>query len=314
VSLVQVSGSTYTVGVTTTLSDGTVCSTNPDGSDNFIFVNESGTWKLAGNGYLSSLTRNPFRAVSYSVTLPGGSASTVTGLALNVGDDWNQGLQSAVITGPGLPTNGVVISKTAGDTIDLVPVATTTPAYTPYVLPLPASYAFIPNTDVYPLTDASINQIPLNAVYTFTIYNVSGTLVETRTKTLPMRPLLSTELAALVTAWPTPLPNVTSHTLASSQVNGTLGFTYTPPPASTFPAVELKGSLQFWDNNGDTAGFPFWNNGSTNVPIPQILPMNVTSAGITSAVSSFTPLAARLDFSAADVFRREVHVQWIFGP
>jgi hypothetical protein len=118
-----------------------------------------------------------------------------------------------------------------------------------------------------------------------------------------------------VAAWPAPLPSLTSHALAFADVNGTLGFSYTPPPSSTFSAIELKGSLQFWDNNGNTAGFPYWNSGSTNVPIPQILSMSVLSASITSVgFSGFTPYAARLDFSAADVFRRQVHVQWIFGP
>ncbi len=280
----------YTVGVTTVLSDGSTYTTTPDGDDSFIFVSEGGTWKLTGNGYKSCFTRHPVRAVAYRFILSG-STQTVTGLALDAGDDGNNDLQWALVTGPGLPSGGVTIQKPVGPcVIDLVPFNPHTPYH------ITGTTGWWPWIDVYPLDDATIAQIPDNAEYTFKFYDSSSNFVERRTMTLPKRPFLSTELA-----WAFPTLSLPSHSLAVIPASGTLTFGYTLPPVTSFGAVSLQAALQLWDGSGDYA------EGDASPP------MNAQSSTVPRPPTGWTPSAATLDFTAADVFRREMHVQWIFG-
>ncbi len=280
----------YTVGATTVLSDGTTYTTTPDGDDSFIFVSEGGTWKLTGNGYKSCFTRHPVRAVAYQFILSG-STQTVTGLALDAGDDGNNDLQWALVTGPGLPSGGVTIQKPVGSgVIDLVPFNPQTPYH------ITGTTGWWPWIDVYPLDDTTIAQIPDNAEYTFKFYDSSSNFVERRTMTLPKRPFLSTELAG---AFPT--INLPSHSLSSLPASGAFTFGYTLPPVTAFGAVGLQAALQLWDGSGDYA------EGDASPP------MNAQSSTVTRPSTGWTPSAADLELTATDVFRREMHVQWIFG-
>ncbi len=292
-SLIGESGGKYTVGITTTFSDGTVYSTNPDGNDSFFFAFDGNAWKLAGNGYKSSFVRNPFCAASYRFILSDGTSQTATGLALSAGDVGGYDLQTALVKGPGLPADGVTIAKPAGaGTIDLVPYYPQTPYRITGVT------GFWPFTDVYALDDAALAAIPDGAAYTYTFYDSKGATVETRIMTLPRRPLKSTELAD---ACPT-LGGQTSHGLSSVQLSSALAFTYAPASWSGFSAAAVRGSLQIWDASGDSGCLAI------------ALPMNQTSSSLTiTQPSGWTPTAALLDLTVADVFNRQMHAQWIFA-
>ncbi len=63
------------------------------------FVNEGGSWKIKGNGHIARTWVFP-RAVRN--TNSNGEVTITTGIGVEVHDNGNQGINSAVVTGPGM--------------------------------------------------------------------------------------------------------------------------------------------------------------------------------------------------------------------
>ncbi|MBU1424442.1 MAG: hypothetical protein KKH12_10305 [Gammaproteobacteria bacterium] len=104
-----------------------------------------------------------------------------TGLKLSVYDDAMIGVETAVVTGPGLPAGGVTLNNGASTIVTNNLVCGTG----------------CPLRDVWLMLDGDIGAIQPNSVYVFALYNGVGTLMATYSETLPMPPVLNTQLASL---------------------------------------------------------------------------------------------------------------------
>ncbi|MDA8171369.1 MAG: hypothetical protein M0Z48_05995 [Nitrospiraceae bacterium] len=251
----------YEISYTTHMSDGSYFQMDPQQDDiSFWVTKENGSWKFTGNGYYSTVWALVHTEREVAVN---NSVSTNSGIYLEVDDPGNFGIQNAVVTGPGLPAGGVQL------TLNYHPMVT--------------------------MNDATISQIPDNAVYTFAVYNGTG-LVETRTITVPKRPFMSSELNGI---FPT-LGGVTSHLLPAANIGGTFTFSYTP--ATAYSTAGLRSKFEFYDNNGDGADFG------------QNLMLNKTSASYTTtSPTTWTPTGAELSLVSSDAFGREMWYTWYFG-
>src|SRR6185369_1548998 len=151
--------------------------------DGFVIMKENGEWKFAGNGYKSDIE---LRNASLNFINPGGS-SQLTGLAVSIRDPGNVGINSATISSPAV-------------TIDMIKSVVSFGSNNLVLTTNPCGAAGAPGTSgpsqLYCLSDAVINSIPANTSYTVSIKDVNGALIETRTVTLPARPLTSTELTS----------------------------------------------------------------------------------------------------------------------
>jgi hypothetical protein len=246
----------YTVAGKGTFSDGSFGF--PD--DGFIMMKENGEWKFAGNGFKSDVE---LRNASLQFLNPAG-ASQLTGLAVSISDPGNIGISSATITSPAV-------------TIDLiksaVPSGPNNLVFTTSPCGAAAAQGGPGGINLYCLSDAVINSIAANTTYTVSIKDVNGAVIETRTVTLPARPLSSTELTAghfPTISIPAAYPATTDgHFLADARIGAATGLALTlgKPTAftaswleanfhhSTFPGIinELKSALLLSDTS---ATFP----------------------------------------------------------
>jgi hypothetical protein len=79
-----------------------------DAPSRFEMVRSNGTWLMQGNQRLAEVSVET-RAFLYPGETP---ARIDTGLSLSVEDNGDHGIDYAVVTGPGLPAEGVVLAKT----------------------------------------------------------------------------------------------------------------------------------------------------------------------------------------------------------
>ncbi len=186
--------------------------------DGFFMMKEDGEWKFVGNGFKSEIK---FRSASLKSIGPGTPLPALTGLAISIHDPGNVGIYSASITSSALPAIEMIRTTGPNNFTDL--------GFSPN--PCPPSQ---PGTsDLYCLSDATINSIPANTTYTFTIKDVNNSVIETRTITLPVRPLNSTELTAghfptlsVAPTYPqTPSTSFDGHFLADARIGASTGLT-----------------------------------------------------------------------------------------
>ena len=243
------------------------------------FIYESGSWKIKGNGHIawSSVYPRVVRNTGYF----GGATITVTdttGIALDTDDSGNMGINSAVMTGPGLPTGGVTFVLMNGR----------------------LCYNNGMNCDVTydAMDDATIGAIPDNAEYTVVYKDVSSATLETRKFTVAKRPYKKTELANgsfLGT-------NVTSHSLADAHYGGAFNFTYTLP--TEYIATDISSEMAFSEfAGGDTGNY---------IKVRKQLSMTEGSASLTTVAGSWTPVEAYFYTNATDQYGREFHTYWQF--
>jgi hypothetical protein len=277
-ALVSVDAGVYTVSGKMKFSDGSLIALEDFAA---LFVNEGGSWKIKGNGHISQSWVFP-RAVRN--TDSNGGVTITTGIGVEIQDTGNQGIKSAVVTGPGM--SGILYVESAFD---------------------PGRLCF--NNGMYcdvtydQMSDTTIGAIPDNAVYTVKYYlstDGTGTVLETRNFTVSKRPYKSTELtngSFLAT-------NVTSHALSaiSSSYGGTFNFTYSLP--TEYVAVELGGELAFYE---------FTSQGGRQVKINKNLSLTQSAASITTAADPlWTPLEAYFYTHSVDQYGRWFHTYWGF--
>lgn len=261
-----------------------------DGSSGFweegLIVTNEGTsqapaWKFKGNGYKSEIELD---ADTHRWIKADSTVQTESGFNSYIKDNGNYGLQSAKITGPGLPAGVITLSKPANEPVrlwlDTQYQNTTIPTH---------------SWDLYVMSDTTIGSIPDNSTYTIEFYDANNALIETRTRKIAKRPFMRSELTD--GHFPT-FGGITSHSISAANIGGTLTFTYAKPTA--FLTAWLGANLNFWDYSGNSA----WYNVD--------LLLNQSSGSIISGTPSWTPLQGHFEIEAEDEFRREVSIHWMF--
>ncbi|MBI2266938.1 MAG: hypothetical protein HYU64_17530 [Armatimonadetes bacterium] len=273
-------GGDYRVTFLAYFSDGSAGT--PEGG--FIFTNENGIWKLKGNGYKAYLEQVRPRVMRW--VKADDSKQTESGIMCLIEDKGNLGLKSAVITGPGLPSNGLTLSNNQPTDPNKLFLDN---AYRTNSLPTN-------QWEFYVMSDTAIDSATDNGKYTIQIYDGNGTLIETRTRVFPRRPYKRTEITDGHFAT---FSGIADHSLASAKIGGTLTFSYAKPTAYT--TLWLNGDLGFWDMMGNAAFY--WRN----------LLLNQTSGSIVSASpSTWAPTTAAFRLEAEDTFLRRLEVIWMF--
>lgn len=241
------------------------------------FIYESGSWKIKGNGHIarSSVYPRVVKNTGYA-----GATLTVTdstGIALDTDVSGNM-VNSAVMTGPGLPASGVPFVLMNG-----------------HLCYNNGSYC---DVTYDAMDDATIGAIPDNAVYTVVYKDISNATLETRQFTVAKRPYKKTELASgsfLGT-------NVTSHSLADAHYGGTFSFTYTLP--TEYVATDISTEMAF----NEVAGVGMGNQ----MKVHKQLSMSGSSASMMSVAAGWTPVEAYLYTRAVDQYGRQFHTYWQF--
>lgn len=198
--------------------------------DGFTMMKENGEWKFAGNGFKSDVE---LHNASLQFINPGGS-SQLTGLAVSIRDPGNVGINAATISSPAV-TIGMIKSAVSFGSNNLV--FETSPCGAAGAPGGPGGF------ELYCLSDAVINSIPANTTYTISIKDVNGAVMETRSVTLPARPLSSTELTAA--HFPTlsvapAYPATDGHFLADAKIGAATGLTLTVGKPTAFAPSWLE--------------------------------------------------------------------------
>ena len=265
----------YTVSGTIKFADG---SSLPLDALSSKFTNEGSSWKIMGNGHIawSSVYPRVVRNTGYS----GGATITVTdttGIALDTDDNGNMGINSAVMTGPGLPPGGVTFVVTNGR--------------------LCYNNSSFCDVTYDAMDDATIGAIPDNSEYTVVYKDVSNATLETRKFTVAKRPYKKTELANgsfLGT-------NVTSHNMMDAHFGGTFSFTYNLP--TEYVATDISSEMGFYELAGGTG---------SQIKVHKQLSMSGSSASMMSVAAAWTPAEAFFYTRAVDQYGRQFHTYWQF--
>lgn len=206
----------------------------PSGPNDFIVYASQGTWLVLGNQRVAKTDFSPFEGDN--------NGAMCTGINFGVNDKGGLGLNYAVVTGPGLPTAGVLLFSTGvqnsfnvaagGPTTyngTSTPMATTSCGY-----------------NIYVMSDAQILTITtLPAVYTVKLYKDNGTpsnladdiLVATYTTEVLAAPLQSAALtSALFASGITATPTM----LSAAPTGGTVQISWTAPTATGLYASALN--------------------------------------------------------------------------
>jgi hypothetical protein len=193
----------------------------------------------------------------------------------------NYGVQSAVVTGPGLPARGVVMKS---------------------MWPNTRFYEDIPNGYMWHIIsdDATIGAIPDNSTYTVNFYTQatgsltgSETPVSTFSVIIPKRPLKNSENVASV--YPT-FTSPTSHALSAANLGGKLTASWT-----NVPTMNVDFSDQYVaDNSGNQDWFDV-----------NIAPGATTVTSDTSGLS-FTSTICAFGLWGHDSYQRLLSYTWVF--
>lgn len=250
-------GATASYGVTWTTRQG---SQAVDRRTTVVYQT-GGHWLLLGNQQFTEAW-----VEASEISWPMGSGRQYcSGLDLHLGGGAAEPTHAdyAVVTGPGLPTAGVLLvnNPTAGEFF----VAGGT--YAGRTLTPAAGYACGQGGGYHQLSDTAIAAIPANAVYTLRIYDDKGTPADRTddgplaayTSTLPAPPLLSTTLNA--THFPAAIaasPSITSlantggaTTVSWGAPTGTTQFPYFLSATITYP--DMSTDMRDADLHGATS-------------------------------------------------------------
>lgn len=236
----------------------------PNGREQFImYKNSSGNWVALGN---QTAAKVRMEALETSSPINNGMATTrvnCTGLFPQVNDKGAIGINFAVVTGPGLPANGLLLyaNQNTNNTNDFNIAAGDPTTYTGTSTPQLSSSA-CGFSSLYPLTDTAIAAIAASPMqYTFKLYkdgtgtpgytNPGNTLVATYRPTLSAVPLATTtpsaQLTANLFASGTPMTSaLLTDAMGTTVVNATIS--WTPPTA---PDLFAQGA-DLWVGNSST--------------------------------------------------------------
>ncbi len=264
----------------------------PHMSDGIIYTNmewtvtnsEDDTWKFKGNSYKSDITEVAPHLGKYVDS--NGSASFITGIRFDIEDPGNLDLQSAIITGPGLPVGGIEMAKESTGIVGMDPVNWADYKWEFY--------------HVYPLSDATIEAMPeANLTYTIVIKDTTEADVETRTVTLPKRPFKLSEMTSDHFIKVSGIPN---HNTSSLQLGGkTLSFTYAKPIAYQVAGMNIEVGYSA------SSGWDVTEKGlSPNETSGSIVTLGLPEGSVVGG--------GWLRADVWDMYGRDVFVEWQFSP
>lgn len=264
-----------------------------------------GPWLFIGNG---SLIDADVTAYAHRASLANGSIAYETGLEIFLEDVGNQGVNSASLEGPGLPSGGVTFSKQATGNASNTRLALEDQFRGQQVYD---TWSQLPMTD----TQIGLMVTGIAGVGQYTLKYYSSTtapsdrstaLVQTRHPIMLAAPIAnstftisSSNTAAVVAGWfPTANINGLTHSLAAFETMAltTIPFTYTLPTAYT-PAT-LAASINLWDNNS--------NNLYTSVA----LALNKSSSSVIVPTLTFAPTGGFLVTEVQDMAHRSFRSVW----
>ena len=249
------------------------------------------TWLEYGN---RRWIRNDIVALAYAGHQSTGT-QLFTGFNLSLNDNYNyaynQGVRSAVITGPGMPPAGVKYDLVFPNT---------------YFMPVAQNYLFNASGLVLaPFQDSMIAAIPDNSVYTVKLFSVptasftgSEIPISTFTEIIPKRPYTNAELQAGASTIFPAFTAPTSYALADAHIGGSLPVSWTNPSTMFVDNAHLN----FGDNSGN---FQYYENSLTS-GIVTATTLDTSSTTVTS------PQWANLMIEGMDIFTRNIKSNWQF--
>jgi hypothetical protein len=259
-ALVSLDTTKGTAVVTLTVQDKTGANNSPD--EPMHVIKQNGKWLWSGNGRIAGVRIRP-----YALYFQGGT-QIHTGLNLSV-DRAGASVQSAVVTGSGLPDAGVILNKQINN----------------------GWFVMLGNGGncYWIADDAVIGNIADNSVYTTKLYsgaNGTGTLLATYTNPIYKRPLKRSELSGAN------FPAITAPTQATlaAFTSGNLNVTWTLPSGHHYNWLQLRLYDANWTNTVSVE-----SDGLTST---------ATSATLTVTAPSFPVAYRQLSVTAQDVYGR----------
>jgi hypothetical protein len=246
-------------------------SENNNGPAPMKMVKMNGVWQIQGNRQIVNISGSALALYYPSQTNPANSIQTGFCIQVRANTPAGASVASAIISGPGLPTAGLTLTRQI--------------AYDWFSLPGQGG-DFYTNID-----DATIGAIPDNAVYTFKLLNSSSAILATYTKTLRKRPLMRSELSAAI------FPSVTAPTAADLRAfnGGNLTVTWTIPAGLDPDWMALDLGDTNWTSTARVEASLGTADRSKTLTIQP-----VTSTGV-----SFTPANRQLQVLGRDAYDRE---------
>lgn len=164
----------------------------------------NGTWLISGNQYALEIET----VVTTYQSSWNSNVSRGTGLRFSIEEHNSSNSPNAnraVVTGPGLPQQGLTyIKSTGGD-------------WSTYYTVGSSSYS---SSSYWMSSDAAISSIPDNAEYTVTVYNTDNSVFNTYKQIIKKRPYTNAELATL--AFPTLTTDLTTYAGGPIVLEGTV--------------------------------------------------------------------------------------------
>jgi len=246
------------------------------------FIKEGNEWKIAGNGRHSSVSVYPkcILGINYD-----GSVLLLSGIYFGLDDHGNYDLQTAVVTGPGLPDGGLTFTNESAADSGLY-LDDAWRYHPPWSINL---YNF------YAMSDDVIGAIPDGAQYTIRFFKSDGRLAETRTVTIPGRPYKVSELNSNY------FPSTTlSHRLSDINFGGAWDIPYSKPTEGELGHIYINASIH-------NSNHKLYLSTGTDLPFDQ------TSYAVHIDRPSFTPYWGYLEIRSQDLSGRMAELQWIFN-
>lgn len=253
--------------------------------DSMVYNSSSAKWQEYGNREWLGFD---LQAEAHKSIPPTGPATMRTGFSFWLDDNYNyaynQGVNSAIVTGPGLPVGGVVMDHKFPQTWFSVTSQTNGSGGSHY----------------YIADDSALGSIPDNAVYTVKLYAESAATVTTANTSLrtitdysPKRPYLNSELSAAL--WPT-LTSPTSHSITAANIPGILNISWTNPAGAAINHADLN----WWDGVKSNQVQTKPATGATSLQI------DTSTFGAASSWAS-------LWMSGTDSANRQISMDWQFN-
>ena len=247
-----------------------------------LMVKQGGTWKYAGDGRIAKVG-----VTADAQYYPYNSGTQIqTGLNLDIEANYTAGaaVQSAVVTGPGLPSGGITLNRQINNEWFYMT------AYSSYY-----------TDNHYIMTnDAVIGAIPDNAEYTIKLYNAAdgtGTVLATYTSTILKRPLKNSELTTA--SFPTITPS-TQAALEAFSSSGNLTVTWTLPAGLSSDWLQL----QLRDTDGTH---------SMEVDANNLMATDTSTTLTVTTAPTFTVAHGQLWLDAVDAYNRRFSTEiWLF--
>lgn len=199
----------------------------------YTMVKDGGLWKITGNNYRTEAFIYPTSEKTYWTD---GTSTIENGLRMEFYEPAYHGLEYAKVTGPGLPSQGVLFHRWAPYGVFVLDDASRAVSQR-------GNYIYYKELDIDTLPNTGFTQ------YQVQFFSDAGRtdLVEQRPLVLSSKPLKNTELTDGHFAT---MSHPATHVLSSFPPEGTYAFTYAPP--SAYIITFLRYELHFW--NDGTSG------------------------------------------------------------